>query len=81
MSSFKLDAGALEQAVQQAVDAHRKDVQPVMDRFCRTWQGRPTSQVKPALRAEFARHGLDTNAATIADLAVRVSNGERIERH
>lgn len=78
MSSFKFNEGALEQVVQQAVDAHRKDVQPVMDRFCRAWKGRPASQVKPALRAEFARHGLGTDAATINDLACRVSNGERI---
>lgn len=68
----------LKRAVQEGVDEHRKAVQPAIDRFCKKWDGRPADQVKPALKAEFRRHGLELGAATLTDLARRVSNGDRI---
>ena len=62
----------------QIKDQRRGYARAVLRALARTYQGRPTAQVQRVLKDAFKPLGVHLSAATVHDLATRISAGEPV---
>lgn len=76
---FEFDETALMREVQPAVDQIARDMTREMDQLGTRYVGRPPAEIKPALRALFARDGGIITEPELTEYAEMISSGTRIE--
>jgi hypothetical protein len=76
MSSFNFD-----KVVKEAMADLRKQMQSLLDSFSRRYQGRPASEIKPALMREWRQKKIpgDVTDAHFTEWSQALSDGTRIK--
>jgi hypothetical protein len=72
---------AVNKAVKNAVADVRKEMQSLLDSFARRYQGRPVSEIKPALMREWRQKKIpgDVTDAHFTEWSQAISDGTRIK--
>lgn len=82
MGNFKMTPGwekELEKAIRPAMKDIASEYQKMFDSLSRRYKGRPVSEIKPALKRDWARIGGSISDPELTDYATLISEGTGIQ--